>query len=257
MVATVDFHDPHAARERINAWAAEATSGRIKDLLDAAALTPLTRLVLTGAAWFRADRATPFPRARTERRAFRRADGAEAPVDMMTLTDRFRLARGDGVQALTLPYQGDRASMLVVLPDEVDGLPTVEAGLDAARLAAWTAAAEPTRVTVSLPRFQVRSTLRLKETLEALGVCSVFAPAADLSGIADKPLMVGEIHHQTFVSVDEEGAEAAAATAAVAPRGIAPKPVAFTADHPFLYLIREHEDGRILFMGRFSEPPPP
>ena len=257
LVATVDFRDPQAACERINGWAAQATGGRISDLLAAADLTPLTRLVLTSAAWFKADWATPFPRARTERRPFRRADGAEKPVDMMTLTDRFQLARGDGVQALTLPFQDGRASMLVVLPDEVDGLPTVEAGPDAARLATWTAAAEPLRVSVSLPRFQVRSTLRLKESLKTLGIHSVFGPVAELGGIADEPLRVGEIHHQAFVSVDEEGAEAAAATAMVAPRGIAPKPVTFTADHPFLYFIRERQGGRILFMGRLSEPSAP
>ena len=257
LIATVDFRDPPAARERINGWVAGATRGRITDLLNAQALTPLTRLVLTGAAWFKAGWTTPFPQAHTERRTFRHASGSEGTVNMMSQTGDFRLARCDGVQALTLPYQGGRASMLVVLPDAVDGLAAVEAGLDDARLEAWRDAAAPARVAVSLPRFQARSTLRLKETLEALGVRSVFGPAADLSGVADEPLMAGELHHQAFVSVDEEGVEAAAAAAVVAPRGPAAKPVTFNADHPFLYLIREREDGRILFMGRLSEPAPP
>jgi serpin B len=149
--------------------------------------------------------------------------------------------------------------MVLVLPRERDGLAEVSAALDAERLAGLLEGASPTRVALSLPRFRVESRCALRGPLEALGLETAFRSGlADLSGFAGEPgeLFVDEVLHQAFVAVDEQGAEAAAATAVLTGVRSAPAgaPVVFRADHPFLFAIRHAETGQALFLGRVSDP---
>jgi serpin B len=162
-----------------------------------------------------------------------------------------------------MPYAGD-AALVLVLPDANDGLPAVEKNLSAARLAVWLAQGQSQLVAVTLPKFKETSAFGLNETLQALGIRQAYNPLkADLSGIADvpgKPLYISDAVHKAYISVDEQGTEAAAATAVVlaeataAPDMPMPQPILFVADHPFLYFIRANSTGAVLFMGRVDDP---
>lgn len=260
---------PDPARVHINGWVAEQTRDRIRELIPAGALDTDTRLVLTNAVYFLARWAAPFERRLTRDAEFF-ADGSRSVrVPTMTRTGHMQYAEAEGVQILELPYRGSEIAMTIVLPREREGLRAVEAELDAARLARWLAPLDASRrVQLALPKFRIapEPSMRLGELLRELGMPLAFTRgAADFTGIANPPspddrLYVSEVFHKAFVQVDEEGTEAAAATAVVMARaGAAPPsdtPVPFVADHPFLFFIRDLRSGAILFMGRVTDPSP-
>jgi serpin B len=250
--------DPEKARQAINAWVEKKTQDRIRELLRKGDVHAATLLVLVNAIYFKSSWETQFEKEWTRDGPFRTAAGAEVTIPFMHLTEEFRLREEAEFQALVLPYKGGLLSMLILLPRKADGLPALEASLNTAKLRSCLAALGATRVRVSLPRFKIESRMTLKATLTAMGMKDAFdASAADFAGIGPvKPFFISEVVHQTFVNVDETGTEAAAATAVVADGGAPPSrdPVVFTADRPFLFLIREHATGAILFMGRVENP---
>jgi serpin B len=255
---TLDFaSDPEGARKTINAWVEDQTEGRIEDLIPAGVLTALTRLVLTNAIYFNAAWAEPFNEARTEDDSFTLLDGSEVSVPMMHQTTNYAYAEGEGYRAVELPYDGNELSMLIVLP-EVGTLGDYEAGLDAADLNDIVDRLQHRSVTLAMPRFETRSAFSVVEALQALGMEDAFSQQdADFSGMTEKPeLYVSEVVHEAFVSVDEAGTEAAAATAVVMTlRSAAPMdPVEMRIDHPFLFFIRDVETGTVLFVGRIVDP---
>lgn len=256
---TADFAaDPDGERERINAAVATATRGRIATLVPRGALTPLSRLCLTNAVFFKGAWQTTFAEEATSPQPFRRADGATTPVPLMHRKGTAAHRAGDGFQLLALPYVGADLEMVVILPATADGLPALEARLDAARLAEWREAAEEVDVSIWLPRFRLQDRLDALATLRGLGVTALFVPGrADLTGMTESErLAVGAVLHEAFVEVNEEGTEAAAATAVIAnaPGPPPPRRVEFRADRPFLFLIRDVRSGTILFLGRYTEP---
>lgn len=252
--------DPEGARERINVWVSEHTGARIPGLLGPGTITPLTRIVLTSAVYFKGRWAEQFDPARTTMEPFHRADGTDVVVPLMQRTGEERHFAGDGFQLLRLPYVGRDLEMLVLLPATADGLPALEARLTPEALAAWAGAAEEVEVRIHLPRFRIEATsgTSMNGPLRTLGVTDIFDPGAcDLSGMtAAEKLVVSAVIHQAFVDVNEEGTEAAAATAVIAnlPGPPPPRPVEFRADRPFVFLIRDAVHGTILFMGRLAEP---
>jgi serpin B len=245
----VDFATPEPVAARINAWVAERTRERIKDIVNADMFTPDTRLVLVNALWFKAAWEHPFTARVTKERPFTLASGQQVSVPFMAQTASFAYAEMDGAQAVELPYEGGRFSMVLVLP--ASGEPrAVPAGL--------LEALEECSVGVYLPRFRIETAYRLDDTLKAMGMSAAFGRDADFSGMnGRKDLFVGLVAHKAFVAVDEAGTEAAAATAIVMMRGAAPaKTAEFRADRPFLFLIRDAKTGTILFLGRVSDPRP-
>ena len=258
---------PEPARAHINGWVARETRDRIQDLLPAGVIRADTRLVLTNAVYFLARWRTPFERHATRDAAFFAGGTRRVEVPTMHRAEHFAHAEIEGAQVLELPYRGDELAMTIVLPRERDGLAAIEAGLDAARLASFTSSLDASRrVAVALPKFRIapEPSMRLSDTLKQLGMRLAFdAEAADFTGIADPPdpddrLSISEVFHKAFVQVDEDGTEAAAATAVVMMRGgaAAPSepPIPFTADHPFLFFIRDLRSGAILFLGRVVDP---
>ena len=252
---------PDAVRARINDWVEQRTEHRIKDLLAPGVVTQDTRLVLVNAIYFLADWANPFRKDATVDRDFV-VGASRKRVKMMRSVASYRYAKSDGVTVLELPYKGNGTSMLVLLPDRADGLADLERTLDASRLTAWTAALTPGEVNVSLPRFTIDSApLALAEHLAALGMPAAFDPRkADFTGIAapsnaDERLSISSVVHKAFVRVDEQGTEAAAATAAlIGTTSARPAPIPFTADHPFLFAIVDSESSLVLFLGRVTDP---
>ncbi len=255
-IRTVDFRaDPERARGEINAAVREATRGRIADLLQPRDVTEDTSLVLTNAIWFKASWSEAFPADRTAPGTFRRADGTTVEAPFLATTRTFAYGAGDGVQAVELPYVGEEVAMLVLLPDE-GGLAGLEEGLTAERLGAIVAGLGRARVDLALPRFECRSRASLRGALSELGMAEAFTDGADFSGMTGRPdLRIGEVIHQSFVTVDEKGTEAAAATAVLmGPTGMAPRTVTMKVDRPFLFLIRDRKTGAVLFLGRIADP---
>lgn len=251
--------DPGGARSRINGWVEDQTRDKIKDLLPDGTPTPDTRLVLVNAIYFKSSWQEPFREHNTTDAPFHRADGTDVEARLMRRTDRFRYFGDDEVQVLEMPYRNRTMSMLVVLPRTRDGLKAVEAQLTPAQLDAWLQGMQGAKVAVQFPKYEYTSSFDLTQTLAAMGMEDAFLPRkADFSGMTEKePLFIGVVVHKAFVAVDEAGTEAAAATAVAMRAGSAPRPeepVAFTADRPFLFLIRHHATGAILFLGRVMDP---
>jgi serpin B len=260
-ITPLDFRaDPEAARLRINGWVEERTEQRIKNLIEKDVIDRRTRMVLVNAIYFKGDWARQFEEHRTEEAPFRLLRGGEVPVQMMAQRATFGYAALDGVQILELPYAGGDLSMVIVLPEAAGGLPDLEKSLTPARLADWLKQPVQTEVQVFLPRFRLEGKFILNQVLAALGMPDAFdEEKANFAGIDGRPdwLYVAYAIHQAFVEVNEQGTEAAAATAVIiVPRmALIPMPAPiFRADHPFLFLMREKETGSILFMGRMVEP---
>lgn len=249
--------DPAGATNTINDWTEDATEGRIKDLIPPDVIDDLTRLVLVNAIWFKANWAEHFDPEATSEEPFTLLDGSQTPVPLMHASIRTGYAETGLFQAVRLPYAGD-AAMIIALP-EIGTPEDLVAALDPDALnIAW----NDSLVELTLPRFEFESEIRLKQALQALGMRAAFVPPwtgaddeADLTGItAIRELYVTEALHKTFVSVDEHGTEASAATALIVGRTSAPTPETFTVDRPFLFWIEHTPTGEPLFLGQITNP---
>ncbi|HTN90740.1 MAG TPA: serpin family protein [Sorangium sp.] len=249
----VDFAQaPDEARGIINGWVAERTEDRIKDILPEGAIQPATRLVLTNAVYFNAAWQLPFDEEDTAPGDFTLGDGTAVSVPMMNGSAQVGYGEGDGYEALELPYDGGELSMVLVLPAEGGEL---EAGLDRERLEGVIGSLGTRSVTMTLPKFKFESTLDLVPQLVELGMPIAFTGRADFSGIDGQGgLFISDVLHKAFVSVDEAGTEAAAATAVVIGETSAPEPATIRFDRPFLFFIRDIETGAVLFVGRVMNP---
>jgi serpin B len=257
----VDFAKPDDARRDINAWVAEQTADKIKDLLKSGDVSPEMRLVLTNAIYFKGDWLHEFKGAATHDQPFHVTPAKDVSVSMMPQTGAFRHFADETktFQLLEMPYKDSELSMVVLLPARVDGLAEFEKKLDAESLAKWLQKMESAQVSVTLPKFTMRRRLALADHLQAMGMTAAYhAEEADFSGMTgDKSLFLSAVIHEAWVEVNEKGTEAAAATAVAAKGDAAPpheQPIVFRADHPFLFLIRDRKSGSILFLGRVSNP---
>ena len=257
----VDFaSNPEAQRLIINNWVEDKTKTRIKDLIAQGMLTDLTRLVLVNALYFKGNWVSKFDPATTVDGDFYPGNGGKAKSRLMNQTKDFRYYEDSDIQALELPYAGEKFSMVVLLPRSPD-LAALEKDLTAGKLDQYLSGLSSMKVDVTLPKFKAEAGFVLNEKLEALGMPDAFDQnLADFRGMdGKKDLYIGYVIHKAFVEVDENGSEAAAATAVVMDildRGPMdePPPKVFRADHPFIFLIRDNETGSILFMGRVMDP---
>jgi serpin B len=247
---------PEESRITINNWVSDQTEGRIKDLIPQGLIDSLTRLVLTNAIYFNAAWQEPFNKDATHDGTFYLLNGDEITVPMMRQTESFGYSEGDGYQAVELPYDGREVSMVILLPT-AGNFESFEDSLDAKRLDEIIGGLEYRQVALTMPKFEFDSDFSLGETLAAMGMPLAFSGGADFSGMTgNRDLFIADVVHKAFVSVDEAGTEAAAATAVVMPMAIMPpeEPVEVTVDHPFIFLIRDIETGTILFIGRVLNP---
>jgi serpin B len=261
-LAQLDFHGaPEPSRQTINAWVAKETEEEINNLLAPGAIVPDTRMVLTNAMYFKAFWTSAFSPRATASDDFTTAPGKKVRAPMMRAEGYFRLAKfaadGTSCAALELRYAADGVAAIILLPDAKDGLSELEASIHGAFLDEALSQLKDVRVNVTLPRFRITSSLSLGEPLSAMGMPDAFAPQkADFSAMdGTRELFLGAVTHKAFVAVDEDGTEAAAATAARAiGAAAAPPPVPFRADHPFLFLIVDAAHHTVLFMGRVVAP---
>lgn len=259
-IQAVDFvHRATALPEEINAWVKQKTHGKVLDLVPKGSILPASRMVLVNAVYFKGRWAHPFKATRTAPRPFYLTTADKVMTPMMTTTADLRVDLADPYQLVELPYIGSEISMIVLLPKSTDGLAEAEKDLSADRLAdrlSKLLARDPTDVHLTLPRFKVESSNNLKPGLEQRGVHAAFtAQEADFSPInGGHDLFVSFLLQKALVEVNEEGTEAAAGTAGGLVTLAVHEAIEFNTDHPFLFLIRENASGRLLFIGRCSDP---
>lgn len=254
----MDFKtDPDGSREQINAWVEQQTRSKIQNLLAPGMLDARTRLVLVNAVYFKGRWARPFDSSSTREMAFMVTPDEETNVMMMSRRGEYAYAEDDYAQWLELPYAGNDVSMVILLPKADQSLATLEAkGLEGV-FSNGMQRVHSMEVEVMIPRFKVVSTFHLNVILQKMGIVDAFNPQqAVFSGMSDeRGLYISDVVQKAFVEVNEEGTEAAAATAAAMRTTAMPvQPVVFQADHPFFFMIRERAMGGILFIGRVVDP---
>jgi serpin B len=264
----VDFRcGADSARATINQWVDDMTKRKIRELIPSGGLSADTRLVLVNAVYFKGRWVLQFDKAATRDEPFRLEGGKTVQAPLMRQQKNVRYVQATGYQAVELAYEGGDLSMLVLLPDRKDGLRDLEKGLSARTLHDCVTQMAYREVKLFLPRFKITwGTVNMCGQLAALGMTLPFNRSqADFSGINgyqaphEEALFISAVYHKAFAEVNEEGTEAAAATAVGMPdtgmRPSKPPPVpVFRADHPFLFAIRDRETGTLLFLGRMADP---
>ncbi len=243
------------ARQEINAWVSDETEGRIEDLIPEGAVDQMTRLVLANAIYFNAAWMHPFNEEATQDGAFYLLDGGRVTVPMMHQSESMRYAKGDGYQIVERAYVGGQMAMDIILPDQGE-FEAIERAMDSEWLDAALAALDGRQVSLSMPRFEFESQIGLSQVLIAMGMPTAFGSGADFSAMdGGRNLFISDVLHKAFVSVDEEGTEAAAATAVIMSlTAIMDPPIEVSVDRPFIFLIRDIQTGAVLFIGRVMNP---
>jgi serpin B len=252
-MALLDFENqPEQARRAINDWVGKQTQDRIRDLLPDGSISPLTVLVLVNAIYFKAAWLTPFDAAITENGVFH-ALGGDVTVPMMSGEPvRASYVQGDDYQAVALPYRGESFELVAIMPNQ-GRFGAIERQLDAQLLPTLLGSLARAHISVTMPRFEIRTRVTMNEILQALGMQDAFTTAADFSGInGQRNLYLSLVQHEAFVRVDEAGTEATAATAGGVDLVSLPQRVVL--NRPFLFLIRDIETQGILFLGRVMDP---
>lgn len=253
-VQLMDFREQtEPSRVAINDWVAEVTEDRIDEVIPAGVIEPSTRFVLTNAIYFNAAWENVFPTETTMSDTFHTPTG-DVETDLMNHRAHFGYADVDGVEVVSLPYDGEELSMVVLAP-ALEDFATFEATLDGATVTAYAEATTSTDIQLTFPKFGNRTKVELKRILTELGMPSAFDDAtADFSGINGgvEQLVITDVLHEAFVKVNEKGTEAAASTAVVV--GPTSAPPAVRIDRPFVYVIRDDATGAILFVGRILDP---
>lgn len=253
-VDKVDFVS-NAGVETINNWVREQTQDKIDRLLEDDSTDELTAFVITNAIYFKGEWVHKFTPEFTRQADFHISEKETVKVQMMDLDKPIlNYAENDLLQIIQLPYKGDRVSMLVLLPKEVDGIQSLEENLNLENLSDWKDSLEENMVGVYLPKFTSNTEYDLKGNLQQMGMQIPFASnMADFGGITEKQIYIDKAVHKAFVRVDEAGTEAAAATGITGRLQSGP-PNTFRADHPFIFIIQDDSDGNILFMGKVVDP---
>jgi serpin B len=249
----VDFQQTEEARQKINHWVAENTKDKIPELFDRGSLSPAAMLVLTNAVYFKGKWAEPFDKKLTKDEPFHVTGDKTTRAPLMRRRGRYRYFANEVVQAVDLPYAGDKLSMLVILP----AAPDAEKDFNAANLRDWVAKLTSKPGEVILPRFRMTGEFDLSKTLQDMGMKLAFTGLADFSGMCADRLMISSVIHKAFVETNEEGSEAAAATGVTMARAsLRPpeEPFTFRADRPFLFVIRDITTNTPLFVGRVRNP---
>ena len=251
----LDFiNETEQSRKTINEWVSQQTEGRIEELIPQGAIDTLTRLVLTNAIYFNAAWMYPFDEENTVDGEFTLLNGDTITVSMMNQSQILSYMKGANYQAVELPYDGNELSMILIMPDE-DSFASFEQSIDSELVNSIVSELAMKQVVLSMPKFEFRSEMSLKDILPAMGMPTAFSGMADFSGMTgNRDLFISDVIHEAFVSVDEAGTEAAAATAVIMKLTAASETVTMSLDHPFIFLIRDIQTGTILFVGRVLNP---
>lgn len=256
----VDFiREKMAAVNKINSWVNEKTFGKIKKILKPTDVDSSTALVLVNTVYFKSKWQKKFKRHNTNNLDFWLNSKQAIKADTMYMQNHFRYSECEDVQYIELPYIYNLTSMVIVLPKNKDGITHLEKTMTFSKFASLKKKAQTTLVQLYLPKFKFDSSFLLNDSLQKMGLKSAFSSGANFSKMtALNDLFISKAIHKTYIEVNEDGTEAAAATAITMARGApAPscsKPFIFKADHPFMFFIVHNESGAILFMGKILKP---
>jgi len=247
-IEKVDFADD--GTEVINDWVSDKTRQKIPKLFDPR-LDPKTRLVIANAIYFNGTWDMPFDEKNTRDDKFIISPGEDIKVPFMNKDSVYNYTATDGFQIIELPYGENAASMLILLPDRIDGISSVESQLTSENLAKWRSEMAQSRLFLQIPKFTLETEYSLGKDLIELGIVEAFVGPADFSGLSSEPLLIDRAVHKAFVDVNEKGTEAAAATGIAMVESMPPT---FRADHPFVFIILDNETGNVLFLGKVVNP---
>ncbi|KAM8966213.1 serpin B6-like isoform 2-T2 [Pelodytes ibericus] len=262
---SVDFSGKaEDCRQQINDWVLQKTEGKIQNLLPSGSVDSLTRLVLVNAIYFKGNWANQFDKKLTREMPFRLSKNETKPVQMMYKKAKYQMTYiGDLLtKVLELPYVNNELSMIILLPDDIEdettGLEKLEQELTYSKFMEWTnpEMMERTEVILSLPKFKMEDNYDLESVLSKMGMSEAFdIQKSDFSRMSgNNDLVLSKVMHKSFVEVNEEGTEAAAATGAIMVLRSARVVLTFTCDHPFLFFIIHKQSHSVLFFGRFCTP---
>ena len=248
-VANVDFADP-AAADTINAWVAGKTNGKIKELVTPSMVASAI-LILINAIYFKGMWTLPFDEELTEEGPFALPDGSQKLCPMMSQSGHFDYTENESFQAISLPYGDRRARLVVILPRPTISTEEFQRTLTAENWRGWMSGLFEMEGDIVLPRFKVSYGTDLLPNLVALGGREL--AGVDFLGMGAGPLVISRVIHKAFVEVNEEGTEAAAATALTMSMGLSYR-FSMVVDRPFFFAIRDTWTGALLFMGFVLDP---
>ena len=254
----LDFRKTEKARKTVNSWVEKKTKAKIKNLIKEGMIGEMTKLVLTNAIYFKGIWEKAFDKKATRPLPFYLNEKKSKNVAMMYQKGKFRYRQDSkmNLQAIELPYDGERLSMLILLPEEKEGITQLEEKINENVITEISQKFQSTKLKLFLPKFKMINEFSLEKILSSMGMPNPFSNQADFSGMTGvKDLNIDKVIHKAFVDVYEEGTEAAAATAVTMRKMFIPQEIpVFKADHPFIFIIRDDITKSILFMGRVSEP---
>ncbi|HTB31551.1 MAG TPA: serpin family protein [Bacteroidia bacterium] len=256
----VAFSPPAAiedTRLQINYWVEQRTKKKIKDLIPPGILDLSTKLVLVDAIYFKGKWKIAFSKDSTKMGEFYADNTGSVNADFMHTTANYKYYEDNVLQAIEFPYSGDKLSMVVFLPKKRDGIEEMNSKIDYAfytKIVSGFLMSGTRKVIVALPKFKTTAEFRMAGTLSAMGMPDAFSPGlADFKGMSTDQLCISQVIHKAFIEVNDEGTEAAAATAVIMKMMMSPiRTPLFIADHPFVFVIRDNATGGILFMGKIS-----
>lgn len=251
-VTNMDFSKSEESRKIINKWVEDNTNNKIRDLLTPGIITPETRLVLTNAVYFKGDWLYQFDKKRTSVTDFKVSEEETVKIPMMSIQKEFMYAETEDLQIISIPYKGEDLSMVILLPK--NNISLVEEYLDSEKYLELVGMMKKQKVSLFMPKFKLEAKYPLGETLAEMGMPSAFGDA-DFSGMEEsRSFVISDVIHQAYVDVNEEGTEAAAATAVAIKTTSAMMTTTFMADHPFIFTIQDNVTGAILFLGKVEDP---
>jgi len=252
--------DTEGSRKSINKWVSDQTREKIPELLRKENVTIYTRLAVTNAVYFKGVWTEPFPKGATENDRFHISATEKLPVRMMNRMNKAKYFQGDGIKLAVVPYRGRDCSMIVIVPDEIDGLKKSQFSIIPRQISGWVKASQPGVVTLQMPKLQVDQRVELSSNLEALGMQRCFR-TPDFSGISTEKIRLTDVIHEAIVEIDEDGTVAAAATAIVSEIPVSIPEVlvsiAIRADRPYLVMIIDERTNLVLFLGHINNPAVP
>jgi len=255
----LDFSKNVEAAETINTWIEEQTKDKIKDMIKPEMLSDLTKLVLTNAIYFKGLWEKQFDPKDTYEADFETNILKTVTVDMMSYTGedkKFNYTETEDLKILELDYQGNELSMIIILPKE-NNITLAEKQLSVVNLVDWKNSFTEKKIdALQIPKFKLETEYALNSILSDMGMTDAFSPGvADFSGMdGTNDLFISKVLHKAFIEVNEEGTEAAAATAIIIGTTAILEPTTFIANHPFIFLIQQKETGAVLFMGKVMDP---
>ncbi len=254
----ISFSSPALAANEINGWIEKETNYKIHDMISPSALDPYTRMILVNAIYFKNEWKLPFLTSNTKNEKFY-SKNSTSKVEMMNQTDRFSYYENEFMQAVSMPFKNNKFSLMVFLPQKKSSISNIEENLNYENFCLWSNSFSTKKVSLSIPKFKLSFNTELSYVLKNMGMKTPFSMNADFSLIdGTKNLFLSKVIHEAYFDIDENGVEAAAATAVIISyKSCYSKPddlpIRFNADHPFIYMIVEKNTNTILFMGKFDK----